>query len=720
MIKTIRNLLLNVLVGINAFILFFLLFESRIEVPVALQVVGRSHPLLLHFPIVLLVLAWILVCFGRRLEMPDTATRRLVGALLLLGGWSAAITTVAGLLLSREGDYAGSGFLWHKWTGVALCFLSTALLWYHRSMKRDGTGYPRFFPVGMSVALAVLLVAGHFGAGLTHGEDYLFEPLRRSRQNVVDMETAVVYEDLVYPILEAKCLSCHSSGKSKGGLVLADTASLIKGGESGPALADGPGGESLLISRLLLDIDHEHRMPPKGKPQLTPDELALVQAWVAAGADFTVPLAALPAADTIRQLAIAVYGAPAAATYDFPAADAATVEKLNTPYRVIKPVAAASPALTVGFYGRSAYHEGSLLELAPVATQVVSLSLSGMPLAEADRDALKAFVNVRELLLNETPIDDGWAEVLATLPRIRTIGISGTGFTETGLAKLLDAATLREVYVWNTPIDEAAFDRLQQAHRSVRMERGYVDDGSLLLPLNDPLITPMSHFFRDRVMVQLSHPVPGVELRYTVDGTEPDSIHAPVYTEPFELTRATPVRVKGYKAGWLSSRERTHAFDPAGHSPDRVFLLHPPHPRYRGRDALALHDLASGGSNHADGKWLGFHGQPMAASLHFGSAIAVDTLALSVKQNYGSHIYPPKQLTVWGGADSTTAQVLYSGKPELFAPDQVSPRRIVYAPLGGRSIQYLRVEAEPFTPIPDGYPAAGNPSWIFVDEVLIR
>src|SRR5690606_17522385 len=134
----------------------------------------------------------------------------------------------------------------------------------------------------------------------------------------------------------------------KGGLVLADTASLMQGGESGAALVKGSVAESLLIERLLLDLDHEHRMPPKGKPQLVPEELALIQAWVASGANFNTPLAALPASDTIRQLAAKLNPA-VEASYDFPAADADVIQSLNTPYRVVLPLDQSSPALSVSF-----------------------------------------------------------------------------------------------------------------------------------------------------------------------------------------------------------------------------------------------------------------------------------------------------------------------------------------------------------------------------------
>jgi len=719
--RSIYALLLNLLLGLNVFILFFLFFESRIAVPTALQVFGRAHPLFLHFPIVLLVLAWLLGCFGHRLDIQRTVADRLVHALLLASAWSAAITVVAGLLLSKEGGYEGSGFFWHKWTGIALCFLSTVLLWYHQRARGRAGGYRRVFLAGLTLSLMVLLMAGHFGAGLTHGEDYLFEPLRRGKQKVLDVETAIVFQNLVYPILEAKCLGCHSSSKAKGGLVLADTASMLKGGEGGPALVRGSVEESLLIERLLLDLDHEHRMPPKGKPQLTPEELALINAWVASGADFNIPLSALPSDDTIRRLAVAVYGPPAEAVYDFPPADAATIAKLNTPYRVVSPVAHASPALAASFYGRASYTKQSLEELAAaVGKQVVSLTLSGMPLSAGDREALQAFSNLRELLLNDTPVDDTWGKALAALPELRAVSLSSTGITEAGLAELLSAPALRTVYVWNTDIGADALEKLGQQYRNVHIERGYVDDGSTVLPLNDPRIAPANDFFRDSVQVVLSHPVSGVELRYTLDGSEPDSARSEIYKEPLTLRSDAVVRVRGYKEGWHSSREISRTFHRSGYEADRVFLLNRPNPRYRGREATALTDMESGGGNHADGKWLGYHGERMAATMHFGAGIRVDTVGISVKQDYRSHIYPPEWVEIWGGADSASARLLSRFRPELYNPDEATPRRMVTIPVKGTDMRYVRVEAAPFVPIPKGYPAEGNPAWIFLDEIIVR
>src|SRR5690606_36101907 len=69
--KFLKNATLNLLLGLHVFILFFLLFEGRIVLPAALQVVGRMHPLLLHFPIVVLVLALLFEVFSRHIAPRD-------------------------------------------------------------------------------------------------------------------------------------------------------------------------------------------------------------------------------------------------------------------------------------------------------------------------------------------------------------------------------------------------------------------------------------------------------------------------------------------------------------------------------------------------------------------------------------------------------------------------------------------------------------------------
>jgi hypothetical protein len=92
----------------------------------------------------------------------------------------------------------------------------------------------------------------------------------------------VTFEKHIRPILKAHCFECHGEGaKLKGTLDLRLRRTMLEGGNTGPALALGKPGDSLLVQRV-----RSGEMPP-GKRKLTSDETALVECWIAGGATIT-------------------------------------------------------------------------------------------------------------------------------------------------------------------------------------------------------------------------------------------------------------------------------------------------------------------------------------------------------------------------------------------------------------------------------------------------
>ncbi|MEY5024980.1 MAG: hypothetical protein RLZZ244_508, partial [Verrucomicrobiota bacterium] len=85
----------------------------------------------------------------------------------------------------------------------------------------------------------------------------------------------------VAPILRDYCAACHSGGEREGDLNVETYEALRKGGEHGSVLPKSDGGEGLLSGVL-----HGKRpaMPPKKEAQPTPEELAVLDAWLKAGA----------------------------------------------------------------------------------------------------------------------------------------------------------------------------------------------------------------------------------------------------------------------------------------------------------------------------------------------------------------------------------------------------------------------------------------------------
>ncbi len=94
----------------------------------------------------------------------------------------------------------------------------------------------------------------------------------------------VDFEKEVRPLFQARCFECHGPEKQKAGLRLDRGGAALKGGESGPAIVRGKGGESPLIE-WVAGLSEERVMPPKGE-RLTREEVGVLRAWIDAGAEW--------------------------------------------------------------------------------------------------------------------------------------------------------------------------------------------------------------------------------------------------------------------------------------------------------------------------------------------------------------------------------------------------------------------------------------------------
>jgi hypothetical protein len=86
----------------------------------------------------------------------------------------------------------------------------------------------------------------------------------------------------VMPVFRKYCIGCHNAREREGGLILEDFAHTLQGGESGAAVVAGKSADSELWRRVTAKDDS--RMPPAGHIAPKPQELALLKAWIEAGA----------------------------------------------------------------------------------------------------------------------------------------------------------------------------------------------------------------------------------------------------------------------------------------------------------------------------------------------------------------------------------------------------------------------------------------------------
>jgi hypothetical protein len=254
---------------------------------------GRFHVLILHLPVGVLLLAVGMEALARWPRFFANERSVLEPAMPLIWGFgalTAIVTVVLGSMHASEPGFSGAGVNAHRWAGNALAF-TAVLVWAWRADAP--TSFAKIWPAGMVAVVALLFATGHFGGVLTHGPDYLTEyaPGFRhgahalvARAKVVDPAKADIYLDVVGPMLSAKCSSCHSEVKRRGGLSLADYPSLRKGGESGEVIKPGDPSNSELYRRITLPGDAEGYMPKNHKSPPSPAEIEVLRWWIEIGA----------------------------------------------------------------------------------------------------------------------------------------------------------------------------------------------------------------------------------------------------------------------------------------------------------------------------------------------------------------------------------------------------------------------------------------------------
>jgi len=102
-------------------------------------------------------------------------------------------------------------------------------------------------------------------------------------------EKAPSYVKEVRPFLNKYCVECHKTGQKKGGANLESYESIRKGGKNGRALlVAGKPDESRIVT--CTEGTSKPVMPPKkAKAKPTDKEVAMLRAWVAAGAKDDTP-----------------------------------------------------------------------------------------------------------------------------------------------------------------------------------------------------------------------------------------------------------------------------------------------------------------------------------------------------------------------------------------------------------------------------------------------
>ena len=431
---------------------------------------ARFHPVLVHVPIGALLVAAILEALARTSRW--CGVRPAIVPVVTAGAVSAVAAATTGYLLGQSGGYAGATFVGHQRAGIGVAVSSVVAAIAYLVARRSPR--PVIAPVLLVLTLPPIVLAGHLGSRLTHGEGYLTEhlPSWLGRARGADMPSRVpadvrVYEDLVGPVLDEKCGSCHGGEDPRGNLRLDTPEGIRKGGQSGAALVAGRGASSEIVRRIWLPPAHKEAMPPGGRRALTVAEASLVRWWIDQGAPFDATLADV---EIDRQLRPAIEsmvgrlqpGAPAILAVKVPPADPAALAAVRALGVSVAPLSATTPLLQVHCTNVArTFGDAELARLVKIGPQITWLSLAGTQVTDAGLAVLARFTNLTRLHLDRTRVTDAGLHQLAGLTRLEYLNLYGSSVTDAGLAQLGALGALRQLYAWRTGVTPAGADRLR-------------------------------------------------------------------------------------------------------------------------------------------------------------------------------------------------------------------------------------------------------------------
>ena len=288
-----------------------------------------------------------------------------------------------------------------------------------------------------------------------------------------------VYDSLIAPVFEARCLHCHGENKDKGKLRMDKKELLLKGGRSAgnEIIVKGDTEASELIYRITLPKNDEEAMPPieDGKPHhpITNSELTVIKSWIQLGASFDLQIADL---DSITQEA-AVYileNMPKKVSSEIdlvkpvlPVVSKAPDEIIDTIGQsgvLIMPIAENTNALYVNASYLGTKFDDQMFEmLMPVADQLLWLNLARTKVSDKCGPYLAKLKNLTRLHLENSEVSDEISPFLADLKELKYLNLYGTNISDASISNLKKLPNLNKVFLWQTKITPKGAEDLKMS-----------------------------------------------------------------------------------------------------------------------------------------------------------------------------------------------------------------------------------------------------------------
>tara|TARA_A100001015_G_scaffold71405_2_gene79107 strand:- start:1975 stop:3327 length:1353 start_codon:yes stop_codon:yes gene_type:complete len=443
------------------------------------EFLGSLHPLLVHLPIGFILLTFLVDIF---IKKKNNAVKGVITLGWFFSFLSGAIATLFGWFLGSNNYYFESQIDIHKWSGIAFVGIAF-IIWLLRFLNFH---FSRFFSRFINLTVLILvLVTSHYGGEMTHGKGYLLKNLpyvkKELNQKILladkdnPLDSLYVYEDMIYPVLEEKCIACHNQNNTYGGLNMTAYESLIKGGNNGTGIMKGNPYQSAIFKRVNLSQNHPKFMPPSGTP-MNYDEVAILHWWIDNGAKRKIPLVKFRNDNSIRKLVEEKYQL-----------DLKEKSYLETLKLSVVPDEKLKLLNEEKFQWRFLTNENSLLDLKftakkisvndlksldQIGEHIAWLNLSDCQLTDDMLSHFSKFTNLTRLRIQKNRLTDKGIKFLNDLENINELNLYGTRITDASLEVFSQMKGLKKIFLWNTRVSANGIKSFKSLNPAIEIITG--------------------------------------------------------------------------------------------------------------------------------------------------------------------------------------------------------------------------------------------------------
>ncbi|MBQ8223733.1 MAG: chitobiase/beta-hexosaminidase C-terminal domain-containing protein [Bacteroidales bacterium] len=210
-------------------------------------------------------------------------------------------------------------------------------------------------------------------------------------------------------------------------------------------------------------------------------------------------------------------------------------------------------------------------------------------------------------------------------------------------------------------------------------------------------------------------------IYYTTDGSTPDK-NSDIYAEPIKINRSCIVKAICFEDNRdVIVNEKYILYHKGMGSFKKLNTVAGNYrPEYSGGGENALLNGIVGSDNYKDGNWQGFYGTDCDIELDFGKKEVLNSLKINFITNPYDWILMPDVLKVY----TSTNGIDYKLFNTYGIGNEVDKTKATIVTcnidLSGLSSRYVRIVVETPGLIPEGLPGYNNPSWMFLDEIIVR